>query len=58
MFKYLLIFVIVGMVFIYLGNYFDLQREKISRKEYDRRIRFFIVLLFIIAAILVYIKRR
>ena len=58
MFKYLLIFVIVGMVLIYMGNYFDLQRDKISRKEYDRRIRFFIVLLFIIVAILVYIKRR
>ncbi len=58
MFKYLLIFVIVGMVLIYMGNYFDLQRNKISRKEYDRRIRFFIVLLFIIVAIMVYIKRR
>jgi hypothetical protein len=43
---------------IYLGNYFDLQREKISRKEYDRRIRFFILLVFIIIAALSYLRRR
>ncbi|MCX2483900.1 hypothetical protein [Pedobacter sp. MR2016-24] len=46
------------MVLIYMGNYFDLQRQKISRKEYERRIRFFIVLLFIIIAILTYLKKR
>jgi cell division protein FtsW (lipid II flippase) len=58
MFKYLIVFCLVGMLLIYMGNYFDLQRQKISRKEYDRRIRFFIVLLFIIVAILTYIKKR
>jgi cell division protein FtsW (lipid II flippase) len=58
MFKYLIVFCLVGMLLIYMGNYFDLQRQKISRKEYDRRIRFFIVLLFIIIAILTYIKKR
>jgi len=58
MFKYLIVFCLIGMVLIYMGNYFDLQRQKISRKEYDRRIRFFIVLLFIIIAILTYIKKR
>lgn len=58
MFKYLIVFCLVGMLLIYLGNYFDVQRQKISRKEYDRRIRFFIVLLFIIVAILTYIKKR
>ncbi|WP_348621216.1 hypothetical protein [Pedobacter lusitanus] len=46
------------MMLIYLGNYFDLQRQKISKKEYDRRIRIFIVLLFIIIAVLVYLKKR
>jgi len=58
MFKYLIVFCLVGMVLIYMGNYFDLQRQKISRKEYERRIRFFIVLLFIIVAILTYLKKR
>jgi len=58
MFKYLIVFCLVGMVLIYMGNYFDLQRQKISRKEYERRIRFFIVLLFIIIAILTYLKKR
>ena len=58
MFKYLIVFCLVGMVLIYMGNYFDLQRQKISRKEYERRIRFFIVLLFIIIAAITYLKKR
>lgn len=58
MFKYLIVFCLVGMVLIYMGNYFDLQRGKISRKEYDRRIRFFIILLFVIIAVLTYLSKR
>jgi uncharacterized membrane protein len=58
MFKYLIVFCLVGLVLIYMGNYFDLQRQKISRKEYDRRTRFFVVLLFIIIAAITYLKKR
>jgi uncharacterized membrane protein YidH (DUF202 family) len=58
MFKYLIVFCLVGMVLIYMGNYFDLQRQKINRKEYDRRVRLSIALLFIVIAILVYLKKR
>jgi len=58
MFKYLIVFCLVGMVLIYMGNYFDLQRRKISRKEYDRRVRLSVALLFIVIAILVYLKKR
>jgi len=58
MFKYLIVFCLVGMVLIYMGNYFDLQRQKISRKEYDRRVRLSIALMFIVIAILVYLKKR
>jgi len=58
MFKYLIVFCLVGLVLIYMGNYFDLQRQKISKKEYDRRTRFFIVLLFIIIAAITYLKKR
>ncbi|RAJ23113.1 hypothetical protein LY11_04551 [Pedobacter cryoconitis] len=46
------------MLLIYLGNYFDLQRQKINKKEYDRRVRLFIVLIFIIIAVLTYLKKR
>ncbi|SEA69026.1 hypothetical protein SAMN05443550_104370 [Pedobacter hartonius] len=58
MFKYLIVFCLIGMVLIYMGNYFDLQRQKISRKEYDRRVRLSVLLLFIVIAILVYLKKR
>ena len=58
MFKYLIIFCLAGMLLIYAGNYIDLQRQKISKKEYDRRIRIFIVLLFIIIAVLTYLRKR
>jgi len=58
MFKYLIVFCLIGMMLIYMGNYFDLQRQKISKKEYDRRVRLFIVLLFIVIAVLTYLKRR
>jgi len=58
MFKFLIVFCLVGLVLIYMGNYFDLQRNKISRKEYDRRIRFFVVLLFIIVAAITWLKKR
>jgi len=58
MFKYLIVFCLVGLVLIYMGNYFDLKRHKITEKEYSRRTRFFIVLVFIIIAIITYLKKR
>jgi cell division protein FtsW (lipid II flippase) len=58
MFKYLIIFVLIGLLLIFTGNYYDLQRNKINRKEYNRRNRFFIVLVFIVIAILLYIRKR
>lgn len=58
MFKYLVIFFVLILGLIYLGNYIDLKNQKISKKEYDRRIRLFIVLLLIILGILIWIKRR
>lgn len=58
MFKYLVIFFVLVLGLIYIGNYIDLKNQKISKKEYDRRIRFFIILIFIILGILVWIKRR
>lgn len=58
MFKYLVIFFIVVLGLIYIGNQIDLKNQKISKKEYDRRIRLFIALIFIVIGILVWIKRR
>jgi cell division protein FtsW (lipid II flippase) len=58
MFKYLIIFCLVGLMLVYAGNYFDYQRQKISRKEYDRRTRFFILLVFLCIAIVVYLKKK
>ncbi len=58
MFKFLVIFFIVVLGLIYIGNYIDLKNHKINKKEYNRRIRFFIVLIFIAIGILVWIKRR
>ncbi|SDJ53094.1 hypothetical protein SAMN04487898_103177 [Pedobacter sp. ok626] len=58
MFKYLVIFFLVVLSLIYIGNNLDLRNNKISKKEYDRRIRFFIVLIFIAIGILVWIKKR
>jgi hypothetical protein len=46
------------LMLIYMGNHFDLQRQRITKKEYDRRIRFFIVLVFIIIAIVCYLRKR
>jgi hypothetical protein len=46
------------MVLIYMGNYFDLQRQKISRKEYDRRTRLSVLLLFIVIAVLAFLRKR
>jgi hypothetical protein len=58
MFKYLIVFCLIGALLIYLGNYFDLQREKITRKEYDRRVRLSILLLFIVIAVLAYLRKK
>ncbi len=58
MFKYLVIFFVLVLGLIYVGNYIDLKNQKISKKEYDRRIKFFIILFFIVVGILVWLKRR
>ncbi|MET3113491.1 cytochrome bd-type quinol oxidase subunit 1 [Pedobacter sp. CG_S7] len=58
MFKYLIVFVLLGLMLIFIGNYLDLRQQKINKKEYDRRSRFFIVLVFILIAIVVYFKKK
>ncbi|WP_432713029.1 hypothetical protein [Pedobacter sp.] len=58
MFKILIVLVLLGLMLIFAGNYMDVRRGKISKKEYDRRSRFFIVLVFIAIAIFVYFKKR
>lgn len=57
MFKFLIIFFLVVLAVIYIGNYIDYRNNKITRKEFERRIRFFIALIFIMIFILVYIRR-
>jgi len=58
MFKYLIIFILIGLILIFTGNYFDLQRHKINNKEYNRRNRFFIVLVFIVIGLLLYFRKK
>lgn len=58
MFKYLIIFFIVVLSLIQFGNYLDFKNHKINKKEYDRRVRLFIALAFIIVAVLVWFKKR
>jgi uncharacterized membrane protein YdjX (TVP38/TMEM64 family) len=56
MFKFLIIFFLVVLVIIYIGNYIDYRNNKITRKEFERRIRFFIALVFIMIFIVMYIR--
>ena len=58
MFKFLIVILILVLALIYFGNYIDYRKQHISRKEYDRRIRLFIALIFVVIAILVWLKRR
>jgi len=58
MFKILIIFVLIGLLLIFIGNYLDYRGQKIDKKEYDRRTRLFIVLIFIAVAIFVYLKKK
>ncbi|ETZ22216.1 hypothetical protein N824_25140 [Pedobacter sp. V48] len=58
MFKYLFIIVVVVLGLIYFGNHLDYKKQKISRKEYERRNRLFIALVFIIAGIIFWLRRR
>ncbi|WP_157262985.1 hypothetical protein [Pedobacter steynii] len=58
MFKYLIIFFIVVLSLIYFGNYLDYKNNKMSSKEYDRRVRLFFALVIIIFAIIVWLRKR
>jgi len=58
MFKYLVIFFVIVLSLIYIGIRIDLGNRNISKKEYDRRIKLFLVLILIAIGILVWIKRR
>jgi len=58
MFKYLIVFCLIGLMLIYMGNHFDLQRNRITQREYNRRVRFFFILLFIIIGVLLYLRKR
>ncbi|SMD10620.1 hypothetical protein SAMN04488101_113135 [Pedobacter nyackensis] len=58
MFKYLVIFFVIVLSLIYIGNRIDLGNQNISKKEYDRRTKLFLVLILISIGILVWIKRR
>jgi len=53
--------VIVGSIFlgiIYFGNYVDYRNNKISKNEYDRRIKLFIILVIIVVIILLWLRKR
>lgn len=56
MLKFLIIVFLVVLVIIYTGNYIDYKNNKITRKEFERRIRFFIALVFILIFIVMYFK--
>ncbi|WP_165305041.1 hypothetical protein [Pedobacter sp. SYP-B3415] len=44
MFRFLVIFLVISMALLYLGNYLDYKQNRITRKEFDRKIRVFILL--------------
>ncbi len=58
MFKYLIIIFAVALSFIYFGNYVDFKNNKMSRKEYDRRVKLFIVLVVILVAAIFWLRKR
>jgi hypothetical protein len=41
-----------------MGNYYDLKRQKITHAEYNRRFRFTYILVLIVIAILLYLRKR
>ncbi|WP_162618642.1 hypothetical protein [Pedobacter yulinensis] len=44
MFRFIVVFLVVSMALLYLGNYLDYRQKRITRKEFDRKIRVFIFL--------------
>jgi len=54
--KFLLIIFILFLLLIYIGNYLDYRRQVISRKEFERRIRFFIVFALLLFFLFYYFK--
>ncbi|WP_169304321.1 hypothetical protein [Pedobacter frigoris] len=58
MFKFLIVIFILVLALIYFGNYLDYKKQRINKKEYDRRVRLFIALILIIIALLVWLKKR
>ncbi|WP_342332557.1 hypothetical protein [Pedobacter sp. FW305-3-2-15-E-R2A2] len=58
MFKYLIIFFIVVLSLIYIGNYIDYRNNKMNSAEYNRRVRIFFFLVVLIIAIVVWLRKR
>jgi hypothetical protein len=49
---------LAGLALIYMGNYFDLKRERITHAEYNRRFRFLYILVLVVIAILLYFRKK
>ena len=58
MLKFLVIVVGIFLGVIYFGNYIDYRNNKISRNEYDKRIKLFIILVIIIILIALWLRKR
>lgn len=41
-----------------MGNYFDYKRQRITHAEYNRRFRFSYILVLVVIAILVYLRKK
>lgn len=58
MLKYLIIICGIFLGIIYFGNYIDYRNNKISKNEYDRRIKLFIVLVIIVILVALWLRKR
>jgi uncharacterized protein HemY len=58
MFKFLIVFLLLVLGLIYIGNYADHKNQKISTHEYNKRLRLFIILIFIFIGVLIWLKKR
>jgi len=58
MIKYLIIICGIFLGIIYFGNYIDYRNNKIGKKEYDKRIKLFIVLVIIVILFALWLRKR
>ena len=58
MFRFLVIIILIFLGVVYFGNYLDLKKQLITKQEYDRRVRLFVLLVFLLIAIAVWLKKR